>query len=47
MYAEEKWQRILLENGFSGPKNSNDEIKKKWSYLKIIIIIIKNKFKKK
>ena len=29
MYAEEKWQRILLENGFSGPKNSNDEIKKK------------------
>ena len=29
MYAEEKWQRILLENGFSGPKNSNDENKKK------------------
>ena len=28
MYAEEKWQRILLENGFSGPKNSNDEILK-------------------
>ena len=38
MYAEEKWQRILLENGFSGPKNSNDEIKKKieviWNFLK-------------